>query len=292
MENRPKPEQWNILRTLEWTASWFKSQNLESPRASAEILLAGVLKINRIDLYLRYDQPLSNQELADYKSLIKRRAAGEPVAYIIGEKEFWSVNLAVTKDVLIPRPETECLVERAIALLSGMESRRVLDLGTGSGAIAIALASERPGHSYFACDKSLEALRVARKNAETNNLGDRIKFFCGDWFAPVKNSKMFDIVISNPPYVPADEIDGLQIEVSEFEPRIALDGGPDGLSDVRIIIGSALERLASGGVLLLEIGHDQKDAVERIAEESGAYEDIDFMKDYSGIYRTVQMKKR
>ncbi len=297
MDNRPKPEtaRWTILGTLEWTASYFKSRGLESPRASAEILLAHVLGINRIDLYLRYDQPLSSRELADFKTLIKRRASGEPVAYIIGEKEFWSITLSVTTDVLIPRPETECLVERAITLLptgNPVKPLRVLDLGTGSGAIILALASERPGHHYYACDKSLEALRLARKSAADNNLDSQVEFYCGDWLSPVKENCFFDLIVSNPPYIPTNEIDNLQIEISKFEPRVALDGGADGLLYIKTIIDSACERLSRGGVLLLEIGHDQKNAVERITTEHGGYESVEFTKDYSGIYRNALMRKR
>jgi release factor glutamine methyltransferase len=290
-----KNSKWTILKLLEWTTFYFKSQQVESPRASAEILLAHTLHLNRIDLYLRYDQPLCNNELERYKSLIKRRARREPVAYILGAKEFWSMELAVTPDVLIPRPETESLVETALGVLADdlhVVPRRILDLGTGCGAIALALASRQPQHLFFASDLSKAAARIARQNAKRHGLDDRIHFFVGDWMEPLLNkSPLFDLIISNPPYIPSGGIPELQPEIYKYEPLSALDGEKDGLGCLRKIIGDAHCLMKPRGFLVLEIGHDQKAAVQRIIEHCGKYNEVVFSKDYSGMDRVVRMKK-
>ncbi|MEA3435912.1 MAG: peptide chain release factor N(5)-glutamine methyltransferase, partial [Thermodesulfobacteriota bacterium] len=267
---------------------------------SAEILLAHILKINRIDLYLQYDQPLNSNELEKFKALIKRRAAHEPVAYITGIKEFWSLELVVTKDVLIPRPDTECIVEASLSLLSAasagnsdLKPMRILDLGTGSGAIVLALAKEQPMHNYFASDCSIEIIKVAKKNAKKNNCDENVSFFTGDWLSSLNDGKIsFDMIVSNPPYIRTGDIAGLQPEIYEYEPRIAIDGEEDGLSSLKHIIDSAHTLLKRNGTLLLEIGHDQRDAVSRIIENCGKYESIVFSKDYSGYCRVVQMSKK
>ena len=292
--------EWTILKLLKWTTSYFKSRSIESPRPSAEILLAHTLDINRIDLYLRYDQPLNSNELGKFKALIKRRVSREPVAYITGIKEFWSLELGVTKDVLIPRPDTECLVEASLSLLSEasagnseLKPMHILDLGTGSGAIVLSLAKERPMHFYFASDCSMEIIKVAKKNAKKNNLDEKVSFFSSDWLSSLNDKKIsFDIIISNPPYIRTGDIAGLQPEIYEYEPRIAIDGEEDGLNSLKHIICSAHTFLKRYGTLLLEIGHDQRDAVSRIIENSGQYDNIAFSKDYSGYYRVVQMSKK
>jgi release factor glutamine methyltransferase len=302
MHNQPDSSgnEWTILKVLKWTTSYFESRSIESPRSSAEILLAHTLDINRIDLYLQYDQPLNSDELEKFKALIKRRAAREPVAYITGIKEFWSLELVVTKNVLIPRSDTECLVEASLSFLnaasagnSELKPMHILDLGTGSGAIVLALAKERPMHFYFASDRSIEIIKVAKKNAKKNNLDEKVSFFTGDWLSPLNDSKIsFDMIISNPPYIRTGDIAGLQPEIYEYEPRIAIDGEEDGLSSLKHIIYSAHTLLKRYGTLFLEIGHDQRDAVSRIIENCGKYENIVFSKDYSRYYRVVQMSKK
>ncbi len=287
---------WTILKLLEWTCDYFKSRDVESPRTSAEILLAHVLKLNRIDLYLRYDQPLNSHELEQFKALIKRRVQREPVAYILGLKEFWSIEVGVTKDVLIPRPETECLVEVALALLSEESTaapKRILDLGTGSGAIVLALASQQPSHQFFASDCSIMALKVARQNADRHGLDGLIHFFAGDWLRPIHKGKLlFDMIISNPPYIRSGDIAGLQPEIYKYEPLIALDGGLDGLGSLKKIINSAHRCLNHRGYLLLEIGHDQKDAVQAAIDNCGQYNKVFYSKDYSSLDRVVQMQRK
>lgn len=292
--------EWTILKLLKWSTSYFQSHNIDSPRAAAEILLAHALKLKKIDLYLRYDQPLYSNELAVFKSLIQRRLTREPVAYIVGVKEFYSMDIAVTSDVLIPRPETEHLVEAAIAILpdnSGsdlnFEKKRILELGTGSGAVVLALVSQRPEHICFASDRSIKAVETAKRNARHHNLDSKIYFFACDWFAPLKdNIRSFDMIISNPPYIQTSAISRLEPEIYKYEPVMALDGGEDGLCCLRHIIGNAHDYLKPGGSLLLEIGYDQKNEVHKIIDLSGNYERVVFIKDYSGNYRVVQMMKK
>ncbi|OQX28306.1 MAG: protein-(glutamine-N5) methyltransferase, release factor-specific [Desulfobacteraceae bacterium IS3] len=291
-EKKNSERTWTILEILKWASPYFASRNIDTPRLDAEILLSHALQCKRIDLYLRYDQPLCKNELALFKSLIKRRISREPVAYIVGKKDFWSLELEITGDVLIPRPETECVVETAISLLPPDVPKRILEIGTGSGAIVLALASEQPGNVFFASDRSVKAVEIARKNAFRNNLGERVHFFAGDWFAPLRTDMpLFDMILSNPPYIRRGMIPQLAPEICKYEPSAALDGGPDGLAALRHIIRSAYSYLADGGHLLLEIGYDQKDAVQKIAAGCGYYEDISVIKDYGGHDRVVQMRK-
>ena len=293
---KPDNNSWTIIKLLQWAASYLKTHDIDSPRATGEILLAHALKCERIDLYLNYDQPLVGDELQTFKTLIQRRIRREPVAYILGVKEFWSLDLEVTKDVLIPRPETECLVETALELLSrpaSSQSWRILDLGTGSGAIIIALASQQPRHTYFASDRNIQAVRVAHRNARRHNLGEMIHYLNADWLTALnQKTSAFDMIVSNPPYIPSRVLEGLQPEISDFEPISALDGNNDGLGCFKKIISSAHCYLKPGGVLLLEIGHDQQDDVHRTVCDSGHYDDFSCTKDYSGHDRVVYMRRK
>lgn len=302
MQNQPKsidPE-WTILKLLEWTTSYFKSHDIDSPRATAEILLAHILKLKRIDLYLRHDQPLISDELLKFKAFIKRRIKREPVAYIVGVKEFWSMDFAVTEDVLIPRPETECLVETSLGLLPEDSNSdpnnppmRILELGTGSGAVILALASTETKHLFFASDLSIKAVLIAKQNAKHHGLDKTVNFFCADWFTPLKVVRhQFDMIISNPPYIPTQVVSQLQPEIYKYEPISALDGNEDGLRCFRHIINNAHVYLNRQGSLVLEIGHNQKNEVQKIAEKCGNYKNIVFTKDYSGYHRVVQMHKK
>lgn len=302
MQNPPKTREpeWTILKLLRWATTYFQSHDIDSPRATAEILLAHALDVKRIDLYLQFDQPMFRKELALFRGLIKRRIHREPVAYIVGTKEFWSLALSVTDKVLIPRPETECLVEQALSLLPlpdpsrpPPEPRRILEIGTGSGAITLALATERPTALFFASDVSPLAVTLAKRNAMDHDLAERINFFAGNVFAGIRQGvKAFDMIVSNPPYIPTATIDTLQPEITRYEPVIALDGHPDGLFFIGQIIDHAHTHLKPKGCLVLEIGHDQKDAVQRIIANGNAYETVVFTKDYSGYDRVVCMQKR
>ena len=197
-----KPSSWTTLDLVKWTAGYFKDHQVESARSEAEILLAHTLKTRRIDLYLNHDQPLCEDELKRFKALIKRRVGGEPVAYITGAREFWSLALAVNPSVLVPRPETECLVEAVLPFLDdhARSMKRVLEMGAGSGAIIIALAHEHPEHHYVAMDRSAAAAQTARQNARTHQVDHRIDWFCGNWDAAHEpDRETFDLIVSNPP---------------------------------------------------------------------------------------------
>jgi len=302
MENQPTSidSEWTIIKLLKWTTSYFESHDIDGPRIDAEILLAHALQLQRIDLYLQYDQPLSGNELSRFKNLIKRRINREPVAYIVGSKEFWSMDFMVTKDVLIPRPETEFLVEAAINLLPqdsasnpNLTPKRILELGTGSGAVVLALASMRPCHLFFASDRMTAAVKLARQNAKHHGFENRVGFICADWFGPFKDKRpVLDMIVSNPPYVPRRVIGKLQPEIVKYEPITALDGSKDGLSCLRHIINNAHLYLQRKGHLLLEIGHDQRNDVQKIVDQCEKYKNVEYTKDYSGYDRVVQMRKR
>jgi release factor glutamine methyltransferase len=290
----PDSPTWTVLELVKWTAGYFSKHRLDSARSAAEILLAHSLGVRRIDLYLNHDQPLSDAELRQFKALIKRRVAHEPLAYITGTREFWSLELTVNPSVLIPRPETECLVEAVLPFLEAADGAtcRVLDLGTGSGAVVIALAHEYPEHGYVAMDRSLAALQTARKNAATHRLAHRIDWFCGDWdTALAPGRETFDLIVSNPPYIRSRDLDGLQAEIRQHEPNLALDGSGDGLRCLRRIIGAAHRFLKIGGWVALEMGCDQAAQVRSMAEGVGCYGPVRVVKDYSGLDRVAVMEK-
>lgn len=290
----PRKLEWTIRSVLEWTSGYFTSHHIDSPRITAEVLLAHTLNLKRIDLYLRYDQPLLPSELADYRLLVQRRRRHEPVAYIVGRKEFWSLDFAVNPAVLIPRPDTECLVETALRILDEKrETERVpqiLELGTGSGAVIIALASERPECRFFASDVSPAAVSTARENAIRNRVSDRISFFCGDWFTPLKPFNVrFDLIVSNPPYIRSGDMSRLAPDISRFEPRNALESGAGGLDAIGHIIERAPAFAVPGATVLLEIGHDQRAAVEAVGRRSGMYHSVDCKQDYGGHDRVMRL---
>ncbi len=283
----PGPK-WTIIKTLEWTAEYFKQHGIAQPRAVAEILLAHILSCQRIDLYLRHDQPLNEDELARYRQIIRRRVTFEPEAYIIGRKEFWSLPLRVSPDVLIPRPETECLVELILDRFPADERVHVLELGTGSGAISIALAHERPRWRFWASDLSRRAIAIARANAVGLVPDKAIRFFVGHWFQAINaRAAAFELIVSNPPYIPTADLDRLQPEVKTFEPFRALDGGPDGMESLEHIIDAAHAYLKPGGCLILEMGHDQQSRVAEHARRHGEYDRVEFRNDYSGYSRVA-----
>ncbi len=285
---------WTCLELVRWTTDYFSNHRIESPRIEAEILLAHALEIRRIDLYLNHDKPLGADELARFKSLIKRRLNKEPVAYITGNREFWSLPFSVNPSVLIPRPETECLVEALSPFLSEGDGppRRLLEMGTGSGAIVISLCHDHPRHLYIAMDQSAAALATARENARRNGLSDRIQWFCGNWETALAAHARFDFIVSNPPYVRSGDIEGLAPEIRLFEPKMALDGSADGLFAIRRIIETAHLYLKSGGVLALEMGFDQREAVSKIVSAAGQYDPPRFIKDYAGLDRLLLAKTR
>jgi release factor glutamine methyltransferase len=290
-----RPE-WTIIKLIQWATTYFDTHDIDSPRVTAELLLAYVLNLERVDLYLRYDQPLNQDELDQFKAMIKRRIKREPVAYILGTKEFWSLDLEITRDVLIPRPETECLVEKALDSLSAgpqASSKFILELGTGSGAVILSLASQNPQLTYWATDLSIQALKVARQNARRHHLNEKIHFIAGDWLKPFSpGTCAFDMIVSNPPYIKTSDLAGLQPEIHAHEPLMALDGDADGLRGLRHIIQGAHLYLKPCGKVILEIGHDQKDNLTKIITECDAYAEIIFHKDYGGHDRVLEMQKK
>ncbi len=287
---------WTILKILTWTESYFSSFNIDCPRLTAEILLCHCLGIKRIDLYLQYDRPLDKKELVLYKNFIKRRVKREPVAYITGYKGFWESDFKVNPGVLIPRPDTEVLVEVGLAILGGFKRNkktvRVLELGSGSGAVIISLAKEYPLNTYFALDISYDAARTTAFNADTILCDTQVFTFVGSWFSSLRQNLVFDIIISNPPYIPSKEIDALQPEISGYEPRIALDGGADGLLSIREIIQDAWKFLNPDGFLLIETGCDQKSDVEKTVWDCKCYGCIKYMEDYAGHNRVALIRKK
>jgi release factor glutamine methyltransferase len=287
---------WTVLKALQWTADYFKRHGLESFRIDAEILLAHALDCQRLDLYLRHDQPLNEDELGRFRTLIQRRIRHEPVAYIVGFKEFWSLRFKVTPAVLIPRPDTECLVEVALKSLNSLTALKgadVLELGVGSGAAIVALAHERPDIHCWSLDCSWPAIQVARENARLNGVADKIRFLSGTWLAPLRpQCQQFDLVLSNPPYIPSGAIQQLPPEIRLFEPLVALDGGREGLDAIAAIVAEAHGCLKPGGVLLLEIGFDQREAVKALARRWDIYEPPLFHKDFGGHDRVAHFRKK
>jgi release factor glutamine methyltransferase len=283
---------WTIIKTVEWTAGYFKQHGIAQSRAVAEILLAHILCCQRIDLYLHYDQPLNENELTRYRQLIRRRKNSEPEAYIVGQKEFWSLPLTVSPDVLIPRPETECLVESVLEKFSKDDTVNMLELGVGSGAISIALAHERPQWRFWASDISYRAVTVARANAKRLLTGTAIRFFVGRWFEALDaRQPMFDLIVSNPPYIPTAQLERLQPEIKNFEPCRALDGGVDGMESLSQIIDAAHNHLTPGGWLIVEMAHDQQHRVQECATRCSSYDYVDFTNDYSGFQRVSHIRR-
>ncbi len=270
-------ETWTVRRVLDWTRGHFEKQVVDAPRLTAELLLGHVLALPRVKLYMDLDRPLSKDELSTFRALIQRRLGGEPTQYVIGHREFYGRRFLVDERVLIPRPETELLVEAALRAVPKDAPARVLDLCTGSGCVAVSIAAERPQASVWATDLAPGALEVAKANAEALGVGGRVTFYEGDLFGPVPEGARFDVVVSNPPYVKSSELAGLQREVQR-EPRLALDGGADGLDVYRALVPEALARLKPGGLLALELGEDQGAAVKALLERAGA-RDVTIEKD-------------
>lgn len=257
---------WPIRRLLSWTEGFFRDKGIESPRLEAQILLSHILKCKRIDLYVRSEDETTEEQRTAFKTMIKKRVEGCPVAYLVGQREFYQLAFDVNPSVLIPRPETEFLVVECLRLLKGKESPSLLDIGTGSGCIALSIAHQHPTVRLAAVDISADALAVARANAAKYGLSERVRFLEGDLFAPVA-SEQFDIVVSNPPYVSENEMAALAKDIRDYEPRLALFGGPDGLAVYRRLIADAARHLERGGHLVLEIGATQEKAVRSLIEQ-------------------------
>lgn len=281
---------WSIKALLNTAADYLGDKGIESARLNAEVLLAHQLNKKRISLYLDFDQPLTEEEVSGFRTLIKRRLRREPLQYITGKQEFWSLPFRVNEHVLIPRPETEVLVEQGATLAKAMPHNAVsiLDVGTGSGVIAISLAKEIPHGRFLATDISLEALNVARYNTRQHHLTDRIGFLQGDLFAPLSpQTARFHVIISNPPYVCTHEFQGLLPEVADYEPRLALDGGKDGMTFLKTIISEGHLFLHVDGWLLLEMAPAQVDQALSRLVQCGFYKNQTVIEDYSHRRRVI-----
>jgi release factor glutamine methyltransferase len=291
---------WTIQEILNVTTEFLKQKGIESSRLCSEVLLSHQLKKSRVELYLAFDQPLSGDEIDLYRALVKRRLKREPLQYITGHQEFWSLDFLVNPAVLVPRPETEILIEEALRLkqdnlLPGSASGQIsiLDLGTGSGAIAVSLAKEIERAALWASDISSEALAVARENAEHHNVSDRITFCQGDLWQAFANSPItFDMIISNPPYIPAEAFHTLPAEVCSYEPRIALDGHEKGMRFIERIITQSGTYLKPGGWLLIEMDPGQTEQALELIDATQSYSNKARLMDYQKKYRMVKAQKK
>ena len=279
---------WTIMKILNWTKQYFEARGVENPRLDAEVLLCAVLKCQRITLYVDFERPLSEEELATYREYVKRRGNFEPLAYILGERAFMRNTFKVNKATLVPRPETELLVEslvRIAPMLRPDGDVKILDIGTGSGAIIVSLLDYLPNAKGVGVDISVDALIVAKENSEKIGVTGRIGFVRSDVFSKLPLEKKFDIIVSNPPYIPAGDIAGLDKDVQQ-EPRGALDGGADGLDFYRRITAEAMEHMAEEGILAFEVGIHQAEAVQQLCLDAGFVKTA-VRKDYAGIERMV-----
>lgn len=287
-------EVWTIGRILKWTERFFQEKGIESPRIDAEVLLGHVLQKERIYLYVHFEEPLQSEELTAYREAIKKRVQRVPVAYIIGKREFMGLPFKVTEDTLVPRPDTEILVQAAVERLKKREGDvHFADIGTGTGAICLSVLKYVPDATADTVDISAGARMVAEENAASLELTDRVTFYTGDLLAPLAEKKAFyDAILSNPPYIPDADIASLAPEVRCKEPRTALAGGPDGLAFYRRLIADSPALLADDGFLAVEVGIHQAKAVAQMATDSGNFARTEILKDYGGVERVVVAWKK
>ena len=283
---------WTIGKLLQWTSEYLGEHGSESPRLDAEVLLAHCMGCERIELYTRYDEPASESVRSRFRELVKQRAAGKPVAYIVGKKEFFSLEFEVTPAVMIPRPDSEFVVIEFLQQFKNRINPVVADVGTGSGNLAIAAAVQHPGARFYAIDVSADALKVAQRNAARHNVADRIEFLQGDLLCPLPESLQCDCIMSNPPYIPTAQIAQLPVGVREYEPRVSLDGGPTGLEVVARLIDQAGGHLKPGGWIIIEIGAPQEEAVRRLIQRQGIFELSPTVHDYAGHPRVISARKQ
>lgn len=284
-----KDQPWTVGRLLDWTAHFLADKGSESPRLDTEVLLAHVLGCERIQLYTRYDEVAPEDARQRFRELIRRRIEGCPVAYLVGRKEFFSLRFEVGPAVLIPRPDTESLVVEALRLARELAEPAVLDVGTGSGAIAIAVARQHKGARVTATDISPEALEVARRNAARLGLEGRVRFLQGDLLGPVPRGDRFDLILSNPPYIAHEDIPRLPPGVRDYEPHVALDGGPGGYVVFNRLAEAARSYLKPGGYLLVEIGSSQEGPTRERLTSLG-YEQGKTILDGSGHPRVLRAR--
>jgi release factor glutamine methyltransferase len=288
-------EIWTIKKLLEWISDYFEKSGVDAPRLSAELLLCHILKLERIQLYTLYDRIVAAEQLAALRALVKRGAGHEPVAYLVGRCEFYSLPLTITPDCLIPRPETEHLVEKAVNFLRPRgEGQYVLDLCTGSGCIAAAIAKNVKDAAVVATDISDAALKVAAENIARHALNDTVQLLCGDLFDPIiagLDNTQFDLIVSNPPYVSDGEYDKLDKNVKDYEPKLALQAGIEGLDVYERILQKVGDFLKPDGALMMEIGYAQGPAIRKLLEETALFKHITIEKDFANNDRIAIAKK-
>lgn len=281
---------WTIARVLDWTLRDFAARGIAPPRLEAELLIAHVLGMARVQLYARHDQPLLPEELASIRALVERRRRHEPMAYILGRREFYGRSFEVNQHVLVPRPETEDVVEFALGHIAPGTPVRVLDLCTGSAAIAATLASERSEIRVDAVEISENAAAVARRNVAALGVGARVTVHVGSLYAPVRGQR-YRLIVANPPYIASRDIAGLMADVRDHEPRLALDGGESGLAVIGPLVLGAPDCLEDDGVVVMEIGADQRDAVLDLAARAGLTESV-VRRDRAGRDRVLVARRQ
>ena len=283
---------WTIGSLLDWTAAFLLKKGAESPRLDAEVLLAHALGCRRIELYTRHAEPATDTVREGFRDLIRRRTEGCPVAYLVGQKEFFSLTFAVDNSVLIPRPDSEHVVLECLRLAKGLAAPKILDLGVGSGNLSVSLAFHLKASHVVAVDISPAALAIARRNANKHGVDQRITFLEGNLFEPIASGESFDFVVSNPPYIPTAEVPELEPGVAKYEPRQALDGGVDGFAIFDRILAGALTVLKPGGSLIVEIGSPQHEEGRRKIGAIPEYELFETIYDGSRHPRVLRAKKR
>jgi release factor glutamine methyltransferase len=285
------PEAWSIGRVVTWATEDFRRRGLDSPRLDAELLLAHVLGVDRVRLFVDFERALAPGELSRFRELIQRRRRAEPVAYILGAREFFGLKFFVDRRVLVPRPDTETLVE--VALERTKEAHlygEALDLCTGSGCVALAFAARRPTWRVTGSDISADSINVARGNAERLGLISSMRFLVSDVDDAIPPEARFDLVTANAPYIPTEDVAALPLDIRDHEPHLALDGGADGLGVVRRVIEAARRRLKPQGIVALEVGYDQAARAAALLEEAG-FRDVERRKDYGGVERVVSGRR-
>jgi release factor glutamine methyltransferase len=285
-----KEEPWTVGRLLDWTTKFLSDRGVEKPGLDSEVLLAHALGCRRIELYIRHAEIAPDEVRQKFRDLIRRRVEGCPVAYLVGRKEFFSLELEVSPAVLIPRPDTECVVDECLRLARGLAQPAVLDVGTGSGCLAVAVARQHQKAQVTAVDVSAAALEVATRNAERHKVAARVRFLQGDVYGPLGPAERFDFILSNPPYIRHEEIPSLPVGVRDYEPHVALDGGADGFAVFDRLLAGAPEHLQPGGYLIVEIGSAQEaPARQRIGQTSG-FDLAPTIRDGSGHPRVLRAR--
>jgi release factor glutamine methyltransferase len=288
-----KDESWTLGKLLDWTAKYLAERKVEFPRLDAEVLLAHAAGCKRIDLYgIRYGEEADPEVRKRYKDLIRKRLEGCPVAYLVGRKEFFGLEFEVSSAVLIPRPDSELVVMDCLELAKGVSSPRIIDIGTGSGNLAVSVAKKLAAAEVIAIDRSGDALAVARRNAEKHGVADRIRFLEGDLFAPLNADEQVEFVLSNPPYIPHDDLSKLTPGVRDYEPHVALDGGTDGFRVFERLIDESRTRLVSGGYLIVEIGAPQEKPARQRIEALAEFDLAPTIHDFSGHPRVLRARRR